>query len=220
MNKLIIDFDSTLVEIETLDRLAEEALKGNRQKARIISEIKRLTSLGMDGTLPFSESLNRRIGLIETDRKTVEKVAKTVARAVSGSVLDNLDFFQKNQDDIFVISGGFEELIFPVTDLLGIKRKNVLANRFVFDHAGGLVGADKDNLMAGDCGKIKQVRALGLEGNVIMVGDGWTDYQVRESGAADIFIAYTENVRRENVVQKADLVTGDFAEVIRYFNNP
>lgn len=219
MDKLIIDFDSTLVKIETLDRLAEEALKSHDRKEQIVAEIKRITDLGMNGRISFSESLSRRIGLIETDKKTVDAVARTVETAISDSVLENLAFFGENKENIFVISGGFEDLIFPVTDKLGIGRKNVLANRFVFDQNGALAGVDRTSLMAGDHGKVKQIRALGLEGNIVMVGDGWTDYQVKEAGAAHTFIAYAENIRRENVMEKADLVVEDFSEVIDYFEN-
>ncbi|HBI16860.1 MAG: 3-phosphoglycerate dehydrogenase [Candidatus Moranbacteria bacterium GW2011_GWF2_34_56] len=217
MKKLIIDFDSTLVKIETLDKLAELALAENENKDEIVEEIKRITEMGMNGEITFPESLERRISLINTHKDIVESLARLIKEELSDSVLDNLDFFMKNRNDIFIISGGFKDLIFPTAEILGVYPKNILANDFVFDENGVLAGVDKENLMAKENGKVNQLKELNLSGELIMVGDGWTDYQVREFGVADKFIAYTENVSREKVVRKADIVVDNFNEVIGYF---
>ncbi|MEI6588110.1 MAG: HAD-IB family phosphatase [Candidatus Moraniibacteriota bacterium] len=219
MKKLIIDFDSTLVKVETLDKLAEKALENNIDCEKILCEIKNITELGMVGEITFPESLSRRIALIRTDRKTVAEVAKTFEQEISSSVLANLDFFEKNKEDIFIITGGFEDLIFPTTDKLGIERDHVLANRFVFNEKGFLTGVDKNSLLANVNGKSNQIKALGLQGEIVIVGDGWTDFEVRRSGVANKFIAYVENVSRENVTREADYVAKDFGQVIEYFNN-
>lgn len=52
-----------------------------------------------------------------------------------------------------------------------------------------------------------------------MIGDGWTDYQTRESEVVDKFVAYTENIFRERVVEMADLVVDDFSKIIKIFYN-
>ena len=39
-----------------------------------------------------------------------------------------------------------------------------------------------------------------LQGEVIVVGDGYTDYQLFEAGLADKFIAYTEHVERASIM--------------------
>ena len=146
-------------------------------------------------------------------------MAKTFEQEISSSVLANLDFFEKNKEDIFIITGGFEDLIFPTTDKLGIERDHVLANRFVFNEKGFLTGVDKNSLLANVNGKSNQIKALGLQGEIVIVGDGWTDFEVRRSGVANKFIAYVENVSRENVTREADYVAKDFGQVIEYFNN-
>ncbi|MFA6184069.1 MAG: HAD-IB family phosphatase [Parcubacteria group bacterium] len=218
MKKLIIDFDSTLVKIETLDLLAEIALIENKNKDEIVSKIKEITQSGMNGEISFPESLRRRIELIKTNKKTVSEVADFIQRELSCSVLDNLDFFKNNKENIFIISGGFKDLILPTINLLGIPEKNILANEFIFDNRNNLIGVNGKNLMAQDNGKVNQIKILNLEGELIMVGDGWTDYQTKEFGVVGKFIAYTENISREKVIQKADLIADDFRKVIEYFN--
>lgn len=217
MKKLIIDFDSTLVKVEALDMLAEHTLRESENRDEIVNEIKKITELGMNGEISFPESLSRRIKLIQTTKEVVTEVGENIKKKISDSILANLDFFKNNKDNIFIISGGFKDLIFPTAEILGISFKNILANEFVFDDNGNLIGVDGENLMAKKNGKVNQLKTLNLDGELIMVGDGWTDYQTKESGVVNKFIAYTENVSREKVIQKADLVVNNFNEVIKYF---
>tara|TARA_B100001250_G_scaffold5567_1_gene4666 strand:+ start:5186 stop:5482 length:297 start_codon:yes stop_codon:yes gene_type:complete len=54
---LILDFDSTLIYIESLDLLPEICLEGKINSTSIIIKIKNLTSLGMKGKITFQDSL-------------------------------------------------------------------------------------------------------------------------------------------------------------------
>ena len=52
MNKkinLIFDFDSTFIQLETIEVLAEFALKNNSNKISIAKKIKSMTNLAMSG---------------------------------------------------------------------------------------------------------------------------------------------------------------------------
>ena len=46
-------------------------------------------------------------------------------------------------------------------------------------------------------GKIECLKNLDLEGEIQVIGDGYSDYVTKEAGVADTFFAYTENVSRE-----------------------
>ena len=59
--KLIIDFDSTFIQEETIEVLAEIALVNNPKQSNILSEIKKMTNLAMDGKLSFQEALKKRL---------------------------------------------------------------------------------------------------------------------------------------------------------------
>ena len=47
-------------------------------------------------------------------------------------------------------------------------------------------------------GKIQCLKELNLDGEVQVIGDGYSDYVTKEAGVADKFFAYTENIEREN----------------------
>ena len=63
----IFDFDSTLTRVEALDVLAEISLKNNPKKEEIIQEIIHITNLGIDGEISFTESLEKRIKLLDAN---------------------------------------------------------------------------------------------------------------------------------------------------------
>ena len=46
---LVFDFDSTFTQVEGLDELADIALQGHPDQARVVGQIKALTDQGMAG---------------------------------------------------------------------------------------------------------------------------------------------------------------------------
>jgi len=56
-----------------------------------------------------------------------------------------------------------------------------------------------------------------LPGDVYVIGDGYTDYEIKHSGLANKFYAFTENVEREKVLAKADHITPSLDEFL-YLN--
>lgn len=216
---LIFDFDSTFVKLEALDELAGIALKKNKNKNKALSEIKKTTILGMEGAISFPESLSRRFKLLSANKKHVKELVGLLKNNISDSVQRNKGYFKKNHKNIYIISGGFSEYICPVVAEFGIKRKNVLANRFVFDGRGNIIGFDRRNKLSRDNGKVKQIRGMGLAGSIWVIGDGWTDYKIREAGIAEKFVAFFENVKREKVARKADQIVSNFDEFLE-LNHP
>ena len=211
---LIIDFDSTFVKLEALEELAEISLASNPAKEKILAEIKKITDLGMEGKITFPESLKRRFKLLSATKHHLEQLIKKIENNISDSVTRNRDFFIENGKNIYIITGGFKECIAPVTRNFGIREENILANEFVFDDEKNIIGFDEANLLTQEKGKMKQVKALGLARPIIVIGDGWSDYQIKEAGVADKFIAFSENIQRENVIEKADAVAKNFENVI------
>jgi D-3-phosphoglycerate dehydrogenase len=54
---------------------------------------------------------------------------------------------------------------------------------------------------------------LNLPHPIIVVGDGYTDYEIRATGEADQFWAFTEHIERPEVVVGADRTLSSFAEL-------
>lgn len=211
---LILDFDSTLVEVEALDELAALALARRPNGAAIVAEIARITDLGMQGKMPIDESLQRRLSLLDAGKADVEAVVGLLKRRITASFRANAAFFDRNRNRIYVISNGFKDYIVPVVAELFIDSAKVFANTFIYGTDGRIVGYDEENLLARAGGKSKQLLALDLAGDIYVVGDGYTDFQMTDTGRVTKFIAYTGNVNRPSVTQRADHVVDNFDEFI------
>ncbi len=199
----VFDFDSTLVRIETLEALADLALAGVADAATTRAEIGRLTDQAMAGEIGFGDALRRRLALLPLTRDHVLALADRILDEGTPSVRRNLRFFQDHADRIVILSGGFREIIAPVAERLGVPAERLLCNDLTYDAGGRVTGVDDANPLAHADGKSKALATLNLTRPLVMVGDGWTDAEVRLSGAADRFYAFTEIVRREPVVAAA-----------------
>ena len=211
---IIIDFDSTFMQVEALEELGEIVLKGSKDKNRILQEIKDITNLGMEGRLSFHESLVRRMDLLRIHRDDVGRLVRRLRKKVSVSFSRNKAFFKKYKGQIYIISSGFKDFIVPVVGPYGIAEDYVLANTFTYDAEGWVTGFDRENPLAFSQGKPKVLKGLGLEGEAWVIGDGYTDYEMVEAGIAHKFFAFTENVLRESLLDKADHITPSFDEFL------
>ncbi|MDH3795635.1 MAG: HAD-IB family phosphatase, partial [Flavobacteriaceae bacterium] len=212
--KYVFDFDSTLTRVEALDVLAELTLEGDRRKGDILKEIQQITNLGIDGEISFTESLERRIKLLNAHKDDLPALVEDLRQKISKSIATNREFFEKFTDDIYVISCGFKEFIDPIVAEYHIPSDRVYANTFKFDKEGNIVGFDEENPLASHNGKIECLRRLDLEGEVQVIGDGYSDYVMREAGIAHKFFAYTENVHRDKTTDNADHVTPNLDEFL------
>ena len=210
----VIDFDSTFVQVEVMDELAAVALSGCPDRDEIIGLIKETTRMGMEGKIPFNESLRRRVALLSANKSHLDELVVAVAGKISLSFERNRDFFWTYRENVYIISGGFKEVIVPIVQGFGIPEENVFANTFIFDADSNIIGVDTANLLSQEGGKVKQVASLDLPGTVYVIGDGYTDYQIKEAGLAHKFVAFTENVSRPNVIAKADFVASSFDEFL------
>lgn len=213
----IIDFDSTFTQVEALDELARISLKDNPNREDIYKKIETYTNLAMEGKLSFSESLAKRVRLLEANKDHLNKLVAHLRKKISKSFSRNATFFKKHADHVLIVSGGFKEFIIPVVKKFHIKKNNVYANTFVFDNKGKIIGYDDTNPLSEEGGKVKLMRQLNLQGDLYGIGDGYSDFQLRESGLIKKFFAFTENISRKSVTAKADHVTPSFDEFL-YIN--
>jgi D-3-phosphoglycerate dehydrogenase len=210
----IFDFDSTLTKVEALDVLAEITLANNPKKEEIIEEIIKITNLGIDGEISFTQSLERRIKLLNAKRSDLDLLIDELKKRVSSSIERNKEFFETYSDNIYVISAGFKEFIVPIVAEYNIPADRVFANTFEFSKEGDIIGFDRDNILSVHNGKIECLQNLRLDGEIQMIGDGYSDYVTKEAGVADKFFAYTENVEREKTIQNADYITPNLDEFL------
>ncbi|MDG2194577.1 MAG: phosphoglycerate dehydrogenase [Polaribacter sp.] len=212
--KYIFDFDSTLTRVEALDVLAEISLASNPRRDAIIQEIIDITNLGIDGEISFTESLERRIKLLNAKKSDLPLLINELKEKVSHSIQRNKEFFENFSDDIYVVSCGFKEFIDEIVEDYNIPSERVFANTFEFDKNNVIVGFDSENVLSTHNGKIACIKNLNLEGEIQVIGDGFSDYVAREAGVADRFFAYTENISRDKTIENADHVAPNFDEFL------
>jgi D-3-phosphoglycerate dehydrogenase len=210
---LVVDFDSTFTTVEALDVLGEIALPQGPEGDAARAEIRALTDKAMNGEIGFGEALKRRIAILNLERKHLDELVARLRDKVSPSIRRNRAFFERNAGRVLVVTGGFHDYVDPIVAEHGVSPAQVLANSLVFD-GDRVVGVDEANPLSRDGGKIEAVKGLGLDGEVVVVGDGWTDYEIRQAGAADRFYAYTETAKRDRVTAAADHVAASFDEVL------
>ncbi len=213
-NYFVVDFDSTFVSVEALDELAKIAFRGDPEGTKKLKVFAEITELAMSGKISFSESLKKRIGLLSAGKEEIDSVVKLISKKISTSVSRNRSFFRKFAGRIFIVSGGFKEIITPITNRFGIPDSNVFANTFTFDSNGKITGYDTSNILSKSNGKILQIKAMKLKGVINVIGDGYTDYELKKAGIAHRFFAFTENVERKVVSEKADHVAPSIDEIL------
>jgi D-3-phosphoglycerate dehydrogenase len=210
----VFDFDSTLVQAESFPELARISLRHHPERAERLGEVERITELTATGEMSMEDGIRRRIELSAAHRKHLESLVRVLKRSITPSVKRNRAFFKKYRSRIYVVSNGFAELIEPVIATLGLDRRHLFANSLVLDERGYVVGFDSKNPLLHQDGKARVVKGLALEGEVHVIGDGFSDVRIREAGVATRFYAFTENVRREPVAAVADSVLPSLDEFL------
>ena len=216
--KFIIDFDSTFTQVEALDILGEISLATDPDRDKKLQSIINITDKGMDGTLTFRESLEQRVLILNATRSQISDLIDALKQKVSKSFERNREFLQENAGNIYIISNGFKDFIIPIVADYGIQESNVFANEFIYDETGKIIDFNRENPLSKNNGKAETIRRINLDGDIYVIGDGYTDYEIKASGLANKFYAFTENVSRPRVTSQADHIAPSLDEIL-YVNN-
>ena len=215
---LFIDFDSTFVKVETIDEIARITLQDNPDKDQIVKKISDITNQAMSGKIDFPTALEQRLQILSITDKTINTVTNEIKELVSDSFSNHKNFIKDNASNIWIISGGFTDVIIPIVKSYGISENHVLANQFIFN-GNKVSGCDKDNFLFQDKGKIKAINFAETSNPRIMIGDGYTDLEVYLEGACEEFICYTENISRKTVLDNAKYSASSFGEILDILNH-
>ncbi len=210
----VFDFDSTIMQVEALDMLADINFEGNPQKDHLIKEFKKITDRGIDGDISFTESLTKRLDLLDIKKSDIGELTKKLKQKVSKSIEENKVFFEQNSKNIYIISCGFKEFIDEIVKDYAIPSERVFANTFIYDENEKIIGFDTRNVLSQHNGKVDCLKSLNLKGEIQVIGDGYSDFVMKEAGLADKFFAYTENVSREKAIANADHVIPSMDEFL------
>ena len=201
------DVDSTVIPVEAIDERA--AFAGAREA------VAALTAAAMGGGMDFRSALSARLALIRPSASLLASFLAAHAFEWTPGVRELVAALRRRGADVFLVSGGFTQMIHPLADALGLPRAHVHANTLLFGPAGEYAGFDQAAPTSRDGGKPEVLRRLRAQlgpGPIVMVGDGATDMQARPP--ADAFVGYGGVVVRPAVRDGACLFTTDFADLL------
>jgi len=211
---IAFDVDSTLLRVESLDTAIEAALAALPDAAEARRRLYEITNAGMTGRMALRDSLEARLKLAALDKGGVDQMAERLRQRVTPGMAPLLKKLRARGDQIHAISGGFADLIEPVLGDLGFQRGDIHANRFVWQDER-VVGLDIDSPLSRNGGKaevLDRIAATSVE--TIIVGDGMTDFEAFESGAADRFIGFGLIARRDVVVAACEYSGADYVRTV------
>jgi len=202
---VVLDVDSTLCGIEGIDWLA--ALRGSDVGAKVTN----LTDQAMHGRIALDAVYGARLALVQPTRDEVEMLAGLYVSALAAGAARAVRRLRDAGRRVVLVSGGLREAILPVARKLAIPDDDVFAVAARFTADGDYEGHDAASPLTTAMGKRDVVEALALPPRVLAVGDGATDLAIRP--VVDAFAAFTGFVRRDSVVQQADLVIDSFDQL-------
>ena len=205
MQKLcVFDFDSTLMDGETIDILADElGLK---------DEVSTITEEAMRGEIDFFESLTKRVSLLKgLEISKVEEICQNLPY-IKGAK-ETITELKKMGYKVVVFSGGFRNATSYAKDILGFDAD--FANILHHGHGKltGLVGGDMMfDFSKGDMLKRLQILLDTDPSHTLVVGDGANDRSMFKYADKKVAFCAKEALKKEaNII----IETKDLREILK-----
>ncbi len=195
----VFDFDSTLMDGETIDFFAQELGIGD--------EVARITEEAMSGRLDFFESLQQRVGLLKgLDFSVVEKISHNLPYMPGAR--ETIAELKSRGVRVVCFSGGFRTATSYAKDILGYDAdfSNVLHHKD--GKLTGLVGGDMMfNFSKGDMlTRLQNVLGITPE-ETLVCGDGANDLSMFAHAGTRVAFCAREILQKEAniIINEKDL---------------
>jgi len=208
---LFLDCDSTLSAIEGIDELA------NLSDTESYKKIVELTNLAMNGEMPLAEVFKKRMQVIKPTRDMVDTVSRQYLERMVDGAEQCVKAARTNGWEIVILSGGFEQIIRPFADHLGIH--HIEAVPLYFNDLGEYCGYGETYPTTRNLGKneiIREWKSAMMPQSVIMVGDGISDLETKPD--VDLMIGYGGVVDREAVRKGANYWITNLNDLIKFLS--
>jgi phosphoserine phosphatase len=188
----VFDFDSTLMDGETIDILAGElGLK---------AEVSRITEEAMNGKLSFFESLSRRVSLLKgLPVERVDQICQNLP--YMNGALEIIKYLKAENIKVICFSGGFRNATSYAKNKLGFDAdfSNVLHSRD--EVLTGLVGGDmmfdwsKGDMLS----RLQHLLGISRE-ETLVVGDGANDLSMFKYADMKVAFCAKEILKKEATI--------------------
>ena len=200
----VFDFDSTLMDGETIDFFADELGIGEKVAA--------ITEEAMSGRLDFFESLQQRVSLLTgLDYSVVEKISQNLPY-MPGAV-ETIAELKSRGITVVCFSGGFRTATSYAKDILGYDADFSNALHHKDGKLTGLVGGDMMfNFSKGDMlTRLQNIMGISEE-ETLVCGDGANDLSMFAHAGTRVAFCAREILEREaNIIIK----TKDLREILK-----
>ena len=195
----VFDFDSTLMDGETIDFFAEELGIG--------AEVAKITEEAMSGRLDFFESLQQRIGLLKgLDFSIVEKISHNLPYMPGAR--ETIAELKSRGMKVVCFSGGFRTATSYAKDILGYDADFSNALHVKDGKLTGLVGGDMMfNFSKGDMlQRLQSVMDI-TEEETLVCGDGANDLSMFAHAGTRVAFCARDILKKEAniIIEKKDL---------------
>ena len=199
MKLCVFDFDSTLMDGETIDFFAEALGIGEQ-----VSEI---TERAMAGELDFFESLQERVGLLKgLEFSKVEEISHSLP--YMPGAIETIAELKKRGMTVVCFSGGFRTATSYAKDILGYDADFSNALHVKDGKLTGLVGGDMMfNFSKGDM-LVRLQNILGVtEEETMVCGDGANDLSMFAHAGTRVAFCAREVLKKEAniIIDEKDL---------------
>lgn len=226
-----LDMDSTVCVDESINEYSKMLGK--------FHEIQALTNSAMNGDMKFEDSFKKRLETMAPTKEDFEQFLKNREKLtyqnklITNGVSHFVATLRRQGVHVCLLTGGFYEIAEMVAKFIGMEARpgfetlksgktdvmlcggvslppTIYANQLIFDETGKYNGLiDSPVSRAG--GKPDVIKSLVEKfdfKNIVMIGDGATDLEAKSELVT--FIAFTEHVKREAVVEEADFEMASF----------
>ena len=164
---VVLDVDSTLIQQEVIELLAEHAGVGPK--------VKEITDRAMNGEIDFAQALQERVQLLSgLSEKIIDEVRAQITLTPGARTL--IRTLKKLHHKVGIVSGGFTEVITPIAQELGI---DFIAANHLEIRDGKLTGKTKGDIIdrAGKANALRKFAALADVdlADTVAIGDGAND---------------------------------------------
>lgn len=175
MKLAVFDFDSTLMDGETLEFLAKEF--------NLQDKVAAITKEAMEGKIDFFESLIKRVALLKgLEQAKVEKICRELP--LMNGAKETITELKKAGYKTVCFSGGFKSATIPAREYLGLDADFSNLLHFKDGKMTGLVGGEMMFSTSKGEMLVTLQRLLGVtEENTVAVGDGANDLSMFKHAA-------------------------------------
>ena len=173
------DVDSTVINVEGIDELAAYLGCGEA--------VAQMTANAMGGSVPFHEALAMRLGVMQPSLQKLEAMmaqhpmeqvsvhlacpchggpspsdcnSASCLQVLTPGISELVSALQHKNMRVYLVSGGFRQMINPVADAVGVARDDIYANNLLFSDDGAYAGFDEGEPTSRAGGKAKVVASL------------------------------------------------------------